>query len=75
MHIFRVSFLPWISAVHQEKLRQRAALVRSIQLGDVTAVLGTLGSDDVDEPLTSLGASWSCSEVKSRGTVARRGTM
>eukprot|EP00435_Cladocopium_sp_Y103_P074988 s114_g52.t2 len=38
-----------------EKLRleKRAALVRSIQLGDVTAVLGNL--EKVDEPLTSLG--------------------
>eukprot|EP00434_Breviolum_minutum_P034767 symbB.v1.2.030778.t1/scaffold3506.1/size55141/1 len=43
------------SELEEEKLRleQRAALVRSIQLGDVTTVLGNL--DDVDAPLTSLG--------------------
>ena len=35
------------------RLEKRAALVRSIQLGDVTAVLAVL--EKVDEPLTSLG--------------------
>ena len=35
------------------RLEKRAALVRSIQLGDVTAVLAAL--EKVDEPLTSLG--------------------
>ena len=49
------SFSGLVPGATQEKLRleQRAALVRSIQMGDVTAVLAVL--EKVDEPLTNLG--------------------